>query len=166
MVVRHNAKALRVIGQDLAALGVNEFNLRKHGDDYRVWFQSKETNRNQPSLFLKLSRMILGSQKAAGPIPTTIRFSTAQLLWTDAARSMSRKGTKIITDLNELSLMLRALGNLLDDKEADEFHISWESSMVKVVSDKEAKNFRLLDLYDRGTHLYLRRSDRLRRETL
>ena len=149
MANRQNSRALRVIGQDLTSFGVADFSLGRRGDDYTVGFDDKPDSIGQTIRSL------------AGPCSKTLHFITRELIWTDAARSFKRKGTEEITDLCELSLMLRALGDYLDEHGSDNFIILWERNLVKVLFGERERNFMLINLYDRGTGLYLKRSNRL-----
>ena len=160
MADRQNAKALRVIGQDLASLGVVEFNVGRRGDTYTVRFEDRTPSENPDSSIRRTIRSRLGAKGSARPVTKTLHFFTSELIWTDAARSFNRKGTQEITDLCELSLMLRALGDFLDDHESDDFVILWERNLVKVLFGQRERNFNLVNLYDRGTSLYLKRSNR------
>jgi hypothetical protein len=83
-------------------------------------------------------------------------------MWADVARSVSRSDVRTKTDFEELSLLLRALGDFLDDHGADEFWVSWHRDHIMVRFDDKEKKFRPLNLYDRGTHMYLRRVERQR----
>jgi len=154
-----NAKALRVIGQDLAALDVNAFNLGRRGDDYTVWIEGRESDRSFSPKKL-FGRIFAGREGFAKETPNPMHFSTSQIVWTDVARSLSRKGVQRVTDLNELSLLLRALGDFLDKNHADDFIAFWSRDSVKVVFDNREQNFTFLNLYDVGTHMYLKRSNR------
>ncbi len=62
--------------------------------------------------------------------------------------------------------MLRAVGDYLDDNESDDFVIFWERNLVKVLFGQRERNFNLINLYDRGTGLYLKRSNRQQHDTL
>ena len=162
MVDRQNAKALRVIGQDLASFGVVEFNLGRRGDNYTVRFEDRTPIQKSDSSIRRTMRSLLGTKEFARPVSKTLHFFTSELIWTDVARRFNRKGTQEITDLCELSLMLRALGDFLDDYESDDFVIFWEKNLVKVLFGQRERNFNLVNLYDRGTSLYLKRSNRRR----
>jgi hypothetical protein len=133
------AQSLRVIGQDLDALSIHAFDLRKKGHDYTVWAE-----RN-------------GSDKK---LTEVIHFATSQILWTHVARALKRETSRGVTDLYHLSLLLRVLGHHLDNKAADDFMISWSPKWVRVVYGDREDTFTLLDLYNHGTSMYLRRSNR------
>jgi len=158
-----NAQSLRVIGQDLAALGVDAFNLERSGDEYTVWIEDRESDQvltGEKTFTRKIIRMILGDDNPAREIPNPMRFASSQILWTDVARRFDRKGSQELTDLNELSLLLRVLGDFLDKNQADDFTIFWSKNSVKVVFAKREENFTLLHLYDVGTGMYLKRANR------
>ena len=133
------AQSLRVIGQDLDALGIHAFDLRKKGHDYTVWAE-----RN-------------GSDKK---LTEVIHFATSQILWTHVARALKRKTSGGVTDPHNLSFLLRVLGHHLDNNAVDDFMISWSPKWVKVVYGDREETFTLLDLYNYGTSMYLRRSNR------
>jgi hypothetical protein len=133
------AQSLRVIGQDLDALGIHAFDLRKKGHDYTVWAEGN------------------GSDKK---LTEVMHFATPQILWTHVARALKRETSRGVTDLHHLSLLLRVLGHHLDKKAADDFMISWSTKWVKVVYGDREETFTLLDLYNHGTSMYLRRSNR------
>ncbi len=157
MADRQNAKALRVIGQDLALLGVAEFSVGRRGDNYTVRFDDR-TPSQMPDLSIKGTlRSFSGAKEFARPVSKTLHFFISELIWKNAARSFNRKGTEEITGLCELSLMLRAVGNYLDDNESDDFIILWERNLVKVLFGQREQNFRLVNLYERGTGLYLKK---------
>ena len=160
MADRQNAKALRVIGQDLASLSVAEFSVGRRGDTYTVRFEDRTPSQKPDSSIRGTIRALLGGKEFARPVSKTLHFFTSELIWKDAAHSFNRKGTEEITDLCELSLMLRALGDFLDDSESDDFVIFWERNLVKVLFDQREQNFMLVNLYERGTGLYLKRSNR------
>jgi len=70
------------------------------------------------------------------------------------------------SDLRNLSLELRGLGDYLDRKSAGDFTISWAPApdLKKVKYDQKSESFTLRDLYDFGIHMYMKRSDRTRPE--
>jgi len=149
-----NAQSLRVIGQDLAALGVDAFNLGRSGDEYTVWIEDRESDKvltGEKTFTRKIIRMILGNDNSAREIPKPMRFASPQILWTDVARRFNRKGSQELTDLNELSLLLRVLGDFLDKNQADDFIIFWSKNSVKVVFGKREENF-TLSLYAASYH--------------
>ncbi|MGH7830529.1 MAG: hypothetical protein ACREP8_10170 [Candidatus Binatia bacterium] len=158
-----NAQSLRVIGQDLAALGVDAFNLGRRGDEYTVWIEGREPNNvltREKRFARKIIRMILGDDNSAREVPKSMRFASSQILWTDIARRFNRKPSRELTDLNELSLLLRVVGDFLDKNQADDFIIFWSKNWVKVVFGNRQENFTLLNLYDIGTGMYLKRANR------
>jgi hypothetical protein len=85
-----------------------------------------------------------------------------QILWKDVARQLNRHASHGVADLNELSLLLRALGDFLDRNQAEDFAVFWSTNAVKVVFDSREENFNLVNLYNMGTRMYLKRSNRLR----
>lgn len=163
MIRRQNARALRVIGQNLAALGANHFELGKSGDEYSVAFNTREPARARKSFLSRFFGVSDGVRRTATRLVSkTLRFSVTELMWADVARSVSRSEARTKTDFEELSLLLRALGDFLDDQGADEFWVSWDRHLITVRFGDQQKEFRPLNLYDRGTHMYLRRAERHR----
>ena len=164
MIPRENARALRVIGQDLAGLDVNHFELGRSGDEYSVAFNAREATPGRETF---ISRVLGASRRAHNTKQTqlvskTLRFSLAELMWADVARSVSRSEVRTKTDFEELSLLLRALGDFLDDQNADEFWVSWHRIVITVRFNDKEKEFRPLHLYEGGTDMYLRRAERHR----
>lgn len=159
-----NAQSLRVIGQELAELGVSAFNLARRDDEYTVWIDNKQTPREatrDKSAGEKSRKKLFGNEPStARSVSDSLHFAEAQILWADVARQFNRKDSQEIADLNELSLLLRALGSFLDKNEADDFIVFWSSQWIKVVFDNREENFSALDLYNIGTHMYLKRSSR------
>jgi hypothetical protein len=162
MIRRQNARALRVIGQNLAALGVNHFELGKSGDQYSVAFNTRELVPARNFLSRLFGTSDGGDGKSRRAKSKTLRFSITELMWADVARSISRSDVRTQTDFEELSLLLRALGDFLDDQDAHEFWVSWHRDQITVRFEDREKKFRPLNLYDRGTHMYLRRAERHR----
>jgi hypothetical protein len=164
MATLSNAQSLRVIGQELAALGVDAFNLARRDDDYSVWIansKSAKVSTEEKTLTKEIIRMISGEDYSAPPeIPSAIHFAGLQILWRDVARQLNRKPSQEVADLNELSLLLRALGDFLDKNRADDFVIFWSKNSVKVVFGDREEDFNLLNLYNMGTRMYLKRSSR------
>ena len=66
------AQSLRVVGQDLDALGVESFELAKWGDDYIVWPKRTEFTRKlsaDKGFLLKITQKILGRDDPDKEIP-------------------------------------------------------------------------------------------------
>jgi hypothetical protein len=62
------AQCLRVIGQDLDALGVDFFELAKWGDDYIVWLERTEFTKKlsaEKGFLSKITQKILGHEDSA-----------------------------------------------------------------------------------------------------
>jgi hypothetical protein len=106
-----------------------------------------------------LKAWILDCNNFTSESSNAIQFSTCNVLWAYVARVMSRRTLNGLTDLNELSLLLRGLDDFLDRKQSDDFIIFWSRNTVKVVYDRKEENFTLVDLYNFGTSMYLKRSN-------
>lgn len=159
-----NAQSLRVIGQELATLGVDSFNLAKRGGNYTVWIENtkfKQAVAEDSTFAKRLMRTFLGDDPPAAPeIPDVMHFASPQVLWKDVERQFHRKASHETADLNELSLLLRALGDFLDRNRADDFNLFWSKNSAKVVFGDREENFNFLNLYNMGTRMYLKRSSR------
>jgi hypothetical protein len=161
-----NAQSLRVIGQELAEFGVDVFNLARRDDEYTVWIDNRKFQPvvKEKTLTERIMEKILGGDESALPEvpPDSMRFPSLQILWKDVARQLNRHASHGVADLNELSLLLRALGDFLDRNQAEDFAVFWSTHAVKVVFDSREENFNLVNLYNMGTRMYLKRSNRLR----
>ena len=157
------AQSLRVIGQDLDALGVDFFELAKWGDDYIVWpghaeFTSKLSA--EKGFLTKITRKILGHDDSDKEIPNRLYFTPADIIWADTQRRLKRKISGSPSDLRDLSFVLRVLGDYLDRKKAGQFTISWSKDSIMITYDQKQERFTSENLYDFGIGMYLRRSTR------
>lgn len=157
-----NAQSLRVIGQQLASLGINSFELDKRGDEYIVRMdRSESTVKSQEGTSLKsIPKKIPGTPVSAREIPNTICFSTSQIIWSETANQFRRGQTNAMPDANDLSTMLRVLGDHLDRKAAGDFAISCDMGFVTVSYGQKSESFKSENLYDLGVHMYLQRANR------
>jgi hypothetical protein len=156
------AQSLRVIGQDLDALGVDFFELAKWGDDYIVWpghaeFTSKLSA--EKGFLSKITQKILGHEDSAREIPNRLYFTPADIIWADRQRRLKRK-TGSPSDLRDLSFVLRVLGDYLDRQKVGQFTISWSQDSIIISYDQKQERFTSQNLYDLGIGMYLRRSTR------
>jgi hypothetical protein len=157
-----NAQSLRVIGQQLAGLGINAFELDKRGNEYFVRMDRGESAGKSPektfpkSIFEKTP----SAPDTAREILNHLSFSTSQIIWSDTENRLRRGQTNAMPDANDLSTLLRVLGDYLDRKAAGDFAISCDMGVVTVSYDQRKESFRIENLYDLGVHMYLRRSNR------
>ena len=154
------AQSLRVIGQDLDALGVRIFNLGKRGDEYTVWAEEEASamaSTENKNFLKKIAQQFIAptNSNAAGINP--IRFVTGDILRADTERRLNRNDSESTLDLIHLSVLMRVLGDYLDKKAADDFSIFWFRNSVKVVYSNKEESFRFDNLYDISVHMYLRR---------
>lgn len=122
------SRILRVIGQDLEPHGVNSFELEKRGDDFSVWVNQSESRRELPAkrtVFEKFMHKILGHSDSHTETLHCRYFSSGEVLLADIERQSKRGISNSPSDLRDLSLELRGLGDYLDRKAAREFTISW-----------------------------------------
>ena len=157
-----NARSLRVIGQQLAGLGINTFELDKRGDEYTVRIdRSESAGKSQEKTFPKsIFEKTPRASDTAREIPNPLSFSTSQIIWFDTENRLRRGQMNAMPDANDLSTLLRVLGDYLDRKAAGDFAISCDIGVVTVSYDQRKESFRIENLYDLGVHMYLRRSNR------
>ena len=159
-----NAGSLRVIGQYLADLGINSFDVVKIDDGYVVKMDGNEfADKSAEKPFLK-SLFNKGQQSPESPskIPNPVRFSPSEIFQADFEKRMKRRVPTGMPDTNNLSTILRVLGDYLDRKLAGDFAIACDGNLVTVNYGEKRERFRPDYLYDLGVHMYLRRSSRYR----
>jgi hypothetical protein len=159
-----NAQFLRVIGQDLDALGADFFELAKWSDDYIVWLEHSEFAiklSSEKGFLSKITQRILGQDDSDTEIPNRINFTPSDIIWADTQRQLKRKKSGSPSDLRDLSFVLRVLGDYLDRQKASQFTISyWPKHSIMISYDQKQERFTSENLYDFGIHMYLRRSTR------
>ena len=163
------SRILRVIGQDLEPLGVNAFELAKLGDDFSVSINqsaSQQVSSAKGSVLDKFIQVIFGRLDSPRETPHHKYFTSREILVADMERQSRRNISHSPSDLRNLSLELRGLGDYLDRKSAGDFTISWAPApdLIKVQYDQKSESFTLRDLYDFGIHMYMKRSVRSRPE--
>jgi len=157
-----NAQSLRVIGQQLAGLGINSFQLDKRGDEYIVRRDRSESTGNaRKKTFLKsVFKNTPRAPDSARQIPIPLCFSTSQIIWSDTENQLRRGQPTAMPDVHDLSTLLRVLGDYLDRKAADDFTILCDMVLLTVSYGQKNESFRIDNLYDLGVRMYLRRSNR------
>lgn len=159
-----NAQSLRVIGQQLASLGIDSFEVEKIGDHYVVQAHGSEAiNKSLCAAFLKIPPST--ARKSADPNArgaNSIHLSPNQILQADGEYSLRRHQPTAMPDPYKLSTLLRVLGDYLDRRGADEFAIAYDSASLTVRYGEKSESLRVDILYDLGVHMYLRRSNRHR----
>jgi hypothetical protein len=158
-----HAQSLRVVGQDLDALGVDFFELAKWGDDYIVWPGQAEFTRKlsaEKGFVSKITQKILQHVYSAREIPNRLYFTPADIIWADTQRRLKRKISGSPSDLRDLSFVLRVLGDYLDRQKAGQFTISWSQDSIIISYDQKRERFTAQNLYDFGIGMYLRRATR------
>ena len=159
------AQSLRVVGQDLDAIGVDSFELAKWGDDYIVWPVRAEFRRKlsaEKGFLSKITQKILGHDDSDEEIPNRLYFTPAEILWSDTQRRLKRQSDSP-SDRRDRSFLLRVLGDYLDRQKASQFTISyWSKHSIMISYDQKQERFTTENLYDFGIHMYLRRSSRAR----
>jgi len=157
------AQALRVVGQDLDALGVDSFELAKCGEDYIVWPAEFTRKPSAEKGFLsKITQKILAHDDSDKEIPNRLYFTPAEILWSDTQRRLKRQSDSP-SDRRDLSFLLRVIGDYLDRKNPRQFTISCFNNSIMISYDHRQESLTSENLYDFGIHMYLRRSSRARR---
>jgi hypothetical protein len=154
------AQSLRIVGQDLDALGVDAFHLAKRGDDYIVWPERTEFTRKRPvekGLLSKITHKILGEDDSAKELPNRLCFTASEIVSADTQRRFKRKISDSPSDRRDLSFVLRVLGNYLDRKRAADFAIRWSKHSAMVSYGQYEEYFTAENLYDLGISMYLKR---------
>lgn len=156
-----NAQSLRVIGQGLAGLGINYFQVDKVGDEYIVQLKQTEITGNSangifPKSFVKMPRAAHDDSSRQMPLC----FNTSQIIWSNTANQLRRGQSSAMPDVHDLATLLRVLGDYLDRKAADDFTISCDMRSVRVSYGEQNETFQIAHLYDFGVYMYLRRSNR------
>ena len=169
------AQSLRVMGQALEALRIDSFELEKRGDEYVVRMDPSESagKLSWDTNFLKtLAEKIWGpgdfEQRDLNPGGPTepLVYKSSDIDRLDSEGRSGRGSQDSMPDARNLSLALRVLGDYLDQKGAQDFAIPWSIHSVRVkyvtihsIGLKE-EDFTVQNLYDRGVHMYMRRSNR------
>ena len=153
------SQSLRVIGQNLEGLDVGAFDLRKQSDEYVVQMENKWTGARLPgnNLLKRITEKFHGEAQITNPL----RFTTAQLVWSDIERAVHRSDSASVPDCGKLSLVLRVLGDFLDEKAAADFTLSWSGDRAQVRYADKVESFTIDNLYDLGVRMYLKRSGRV-----
>lgn len=157
-----NAQSLRVIGQQLAGLGIDCFEVEKSGDDFVVQLRHGEATGQSPTNATPANphRELRKAADSATHSPSSIHLGPDQILQADSENSLQRHQPAEMPDPYKLSTLLRVLGDYLDRKGAEEFAIEYDSTSLTVKYGQKSESLRVDILYDLGVHMYLRRSNR------
>jgi hypothetical protein len=154
------AQCLRIVGQDLDALGVDSFQLAKRGDDYIVLLERTAFTRKrsvEKGFFSRITQKILGEDDSDKEFPNRLYFTPSEIISADTQRRLKRKISDSPSDRRDLSFVLRVLGNYLDRKRAGDFAIRWSKHSVMVSYGQHEEFFTVENLYDLGIAMYLKR---------
>jgi hypothetical protein len=151
------AQSLRVVGQDLDALGIHSFDLAKWDADYIVW--PKRAEPAKPGVLSKITHMILGDDQSVREVPNRLYFAASKITVVDAQRRSNRR-LDSPSDRRDISFVLRVLGDYLDRKNVGHFTIAWDKDSTVITYGQEQETFTSENLYDFGIRMYLRRSNR------
>jgi hypothetical protein len=159
------AQSLRVMGQALDALRINSFELEKRGDEYIVRMDRSEST-GKLSWDTNFLNSVAERFWQSGDFTAPKVYKSSDIDRLDSQGRSGRGGQDSMRDTRRLSLALRALGDYLEQSGARDFAVSWSVDSVRVkyqtnhsIGLKE-EDFTVQNLYDRGVHMYMRRSDR------
>lgn len=141
-----NARALRVIGQDLEARGLKTFDIRRNRDRFEAR---------------------CGYQAPPAATPVLLEYSTADIDELESRAQGCRRDSKAPLDLLSLSQMLRSLGGYFDSKNVKllrvyntecsgaeaSFKIEGETELGEQFADERSASA----IYDMGVNMYKQR---------
>lgn len=141
-----NARALRVIGQDLEARGLKTFDIRRYRDRFEAH---------------------CGYQSPPAPTPVLIEYSLADIEELESQAQANRHDVTAPLDLLSLSQMLRSLGGYYDSRNVTLLRIAnlesaGAEARIKIEGETEGGE-RLTDergasaIYDMGVNMYKQR---------
>lgn len=141
-----NARALRVIGQDLEARGLKTFDIRRNRDRFEAR---------------------CGYQAPPAPTPVLLEYSAADIEELEERAQGSRRDATAPLDLLSLSQLLRSLGGYFDSKNVTLLRVCNSDSIgaearFKIEGETE-RGERLTDersasaIYDMGVNMYKQR---------
>lgn len=172
---------LRVIGQELEALGLKTFNLECTGDSYLVWSTSAvaDNQSHSPSRFGKSplqklwknkSQPRFHGQEEGFALPSSQPAKRYRYSWRDIERleyeSRSQRRRKMGNiDGHSLSQLLRTTGAIVAQRQEKLLAISWQDFSISIVVEtthgqRQIDVFRPDNLYDLWVRMYLRRDHR------
>ncbi|HSK31731.1 MAG TPA: hypothetical protein VLA17_17350 [Candidatus Limnocylindria bacterium] len=181
MSPQNYARHLRVIGQDLENIQLDNFNLECAGDSYLVWVKSDESHdtglpllRVGKSRLQKLWRIKLLSRTMAreesyadahARSAKRLRYSAEELERMEREQCARRRRQSGAADGHTLSQLLRTVGDLVSRRSERLLGISWQPLSISIVVEtpqgrKEIDVFRPDNLYDLWVRMYLRRDQR------
>lgn len=141
-----NARALRVIGQDLEARGLKTFDIRRYRDRFEAH---------------------CGYQAPPAPTPVLLEYAAADIEELENRAQGNRRDETAPLDLLSLSQMLRSLGGYFDSKQVTLLRISnLDSAGGEArfkIEGETAAGERLTDersasaMYDMGVNMYKQR---------
>jgi hypothetical protein len=110
------AQSFRVIGQDLEGRGVHSFELGKFKEEYIVEMDrgGRGGKSRDKTILKRITEKIHGVDDSQ--ISNSLRFTSAKLFWADAQRRLQRSDSRGLPNAGKLSLVLRVLGDFLDEK--------------------------------------------------
>jgi hypothetical protein len=154
------SQALRVIGQQLADLEIDVFELINTGDLYAVHIDPNSVAgqlANGRTATHHIRQTI--HPRCRTEIPVILEFTPAELRWCDDQNRLQRIRPAALPVVGNLSLMLRVLGDFIDRKALDVFTISWSRYSVKLSYGDVEHSFSAHNIYDLGIVMYLKRFD-------
>lgn len=169
----HYARDFRVIGYDLEAKGIEDFELESEGPNYLVLGRTKMAQPSQNG-FVRALRTLWGILQSGGSKPAAAEPS--KLVYTPDSISTLRKevrqkrqGVEAMATTHSMSQVLRAVGAYLDLKEGRLLRVSKQGPWVTLQYEVEEGNriveeFTVSTLYDFCVRMYLKRRDRKKQD--
>jgi hypothetical protein len=169
------SRHLRVIGQQLQAEAIENFNLKCSGDRYAVWTRASTVTWPNRSLFNFSNRLENwwglrhhgpDDYQSRAPVGhARFEYSQDDLARMDLAARIHRDPTSGFANGHSLSQLLRTIGSLAYQRNQRLLAISWRDISICVVIEtaqgkREIEVFRPDNLYDIWVRMYLRRENR------
>ena len=130
-----HAKSLRVIGQALEVAKVAAFELEKHGQSYVAWSNSL-TDAAQWISRYGLTADDLEASSRQSKVNCSLCFSSSDISRLDSQGRKRRRNylSSYGQGGNNLSQLLRTLGDHLDRNSIGAFHVFWRHECVSIIT--------------------------------
>lgn len=165
----HYARDFRVIGYDLEAKGVEDFELEREGPNYRVLGKTRMAHPSKNGFVQGLQALWknlqnLGSKPAAAE-PSKLVYTPDSIGGLRKEAQQKRRQVGAMPATHSMSQVLRAVGTYLDLKEGRLLRVSKQGPWVTLQYEGEQGNrvteeFTVSTLYDYCVRMYLKRRDR------
>jgi len=164
------SQQLRSLGQQLETLGMERFTVRLAADGYRVTGTKRYQPPAEEQTTKKLWQRVRRGAKSPGTSPqpfepVELHFSVQDLAGIDVGATQKRSGTPGSSDAHSLSQVFRAVGAIVEQKQACFLAVIKEGQKIVIEYESVAKRnsvekFTVSSLYDYWVKMYLRRRER------